>query len=107
MPTALRLPLQIPFPAEAVETCLRDALALQAEQQLILHGDEPAAPTPQWEPEIDSLVVVELLCAVEELLGFELPASFAPKGGYQSVQACIDDLMERAMAAWEAHQGGA
>ena len=100
------------FPAAAVEVCIRDALADQAADQAILCPGRAATATPavprSWEPEIDSLAVIEVICAVEELLGIEIPATFSPKGGYDSAEACINDLMSEAKAAWtEATKGGA
>jgi acyl carrier protein len=62
-----------------------------------------AAPTiapRSWEPEIDSLVVVEVICAIEELLGIEIPPTFSPGGGYDSAESCINDLMSQVKAAW-------
>ena len=56
--------------------------------------------SPSWEPEIDSLVAVEVLCAVEELLGVRIPATFSPKGGYGSAEAFVNDLMSEAKVAW-------
>ena len=53
-----------------------------------------------WEPEIDSLVAVEVICAVEELLGIELPATFSPKGGYANADACVNDLIAEAKVVW-------
>lgn len=90
---------KIEFPEQAVETCIREALAAQAATQ---HTILPEAKTNSrpWEPEIDSLVAVEIICAVEELLNLELPATFAPKGGYASTDACVEDLVSQAKAAW-------
>jgi len=94
------------FPKAEVETCIRDALAQQATDQAILRPDRglttaaPIAPR-SWEPEIDSLVVVELICTIEELLGIEIAPTFSPKGGYDSADACINDLMSEAKAAWD------
>jgi acyl carrier protein len=89
-------------PAAEVEACIRDALADQAADQAVLRpGSAMKSGAPRsWEPQIDSLVVVEVICAVEELLGVELPVTFSPKGGYDSVKACIDDLLSEAKAAW-------
>lgn len=89
---------KIAFPEREVEACIRDALAAQAStQQTILAKAKTSRP---WEPEIDSLVAVEIMCAVEELLNVELPASFAPKGGYASTEACVNDLVSQAKVAW-------
>jgi hypothetical protein len=106
MPTLLEKSLSVVFPAAEVEACIANALADQAADQAVLRpgrGTTTAAPTvPRpWEPEIDSLVVVEVICAIEELLGIELPATFSPKGGYDSAQACIDGLVSEAKAAWD------
>ena len=60
----------------------------------------PIAPR-SWEPEINSLVVVEVICAIEELLGIKIPPTFSPKGGYDSADACVNDLMSEAEAAWD------
>jgi acyl carrier protein len=90
---------KIAFPEREVEACIRDALAAQAStQETIL----PAARNSSrpWQPAIDSLVAVEIMCAVEELLNVELPAAFAPKGGYSSTEACVKDLVSQAKAAW-------
>jgi acyl carrier protein len=93
------------FPSAEVEACIRNALADQGAQALLRPGRAstatPVAPR-SWEPEIDSLVVVEVICAVEELLGITLPASFCPEGGYDSVDACINDLMSETQATWNA-----
>ena len=104
MATTLATPRTAVFPAAVVEACIRDALSHQAADQAVLR---PSLPTnagitagPSWEPEIDSLFAVEMICAVEELLGIKLPATFAPKGGYESAEACINDLMSEAKIAW-------
>jgi acyl carrier protein len=90
------------FPATEVEACIRDALADQAvlrTRRLPTTGTS-IAPQP-WEPEIDSLVVVELICEIEELLGVQIPPTFSPRGGYDSAEACINDLVSEAKAAWD------
>ncbi len=90
------------FPADDVEACIRDALQEQADTQAILRpppaGGAPVGPG--WEPEIDSLAVVEIICSIEELLGVTLPASFAPRGGYEDAEACVQDLLNAAQAVW-------
>jgi len=90
------------FPAAQVEACIRNALSGQAADQVVLRPNRamPAGPSRSWEPEIDSLVVVEVICAVEELLGIEIPPTFSPKGGYDTAEACMNDLMSEAEAVW-------
>lgn len=93
------------FPTAQVEACIRDALAHQAADQAILRPHLPSTPGivpgSSWEPEVDSLVAVEIICAVEEMLGLRLPATFSPRGGYDSAEACVNDLMSRAQTVWE------
>jgi acyl carrier protein len=90
------------FPADQVEECIKGALADQAADQAVLRPGRPvtSGAARSWEPEIDSLVVLEVISAVEELLGIDLPATFSPKGGYNSVESCVTDLISEARTAW-------
>ena len=84
------------FPLREVETCIRDALEVQLGAQTVLRPHVTSA----CDPEVDSLVAVEIICAIEETLGIILPASFAPRGGYGSVEACVGDLIAQTRTAW-------
>jgi len=44
---------------------------------------------------VDSLVVVSILCAVEPIVGFELPDSVVRAGGYVSVVSALQHLLPR------------
>ncbi|WFU14406.1 acyl carrier protein [Bradyrhizobium sp. CB3481] len=105
MATTFSTPQVAAFPAAQVEACIRDALILQAADQAILRLHVPATtgivPGPSWGPEVDSLVAVEIICAVEEMLGLKLPATFSPRGGYDCAEACVNDLMSQAQMVWE------
>ena len=90
------IPLTSNFPAADVEASIRNALAAQQSTQQVLRPLEPGA----WEPEVDSLVVIEVICAIEELIGVSLPTSFAPRGGYNDVEACVSDLVAQTQAVW-------
>ena len=108
MAISLQLPLRVAFPRDAIEARLRSPLATQAADQAVLR-DRPTPPPlarSSWEPEIDSLVVIELICAVEEQLGLKLPTSFAPRGGYDSAEACIRDLLAKTEAVWNQRNVG-
>lgn len=85
------------FPTEDVETCIRDALEAEQAAQQVLRPHASSA----CEPEVDSLVVVEVICAIEEMLGITLPPSFVPRGGYDDVEACVSELLEEARAVWK------
>jgi acyl carrier protein len=90
------------FPAAEVEACIRESLADQAADQAVLRpgSAQQIGTVRSWEPEIDSLVAVEVVCAVEELLGIELPRTFSPKGGYANADACVNDLIAEAKVVW-------
>jgi acyl carrier protein len=84
------------FPAGDVEACIRDALDAEQIAQRVLRPQAESACTP----EVDSLVVVEVICAIEEVLGVTLPTSFAPRGGYDDVEACVTDLLAQTRSVW-------
>jgi acyl carrier protein len=95
---------KVAFPAPQVEACIRDELQRQADDQALLRPGvvSPTGPQGSWEPEIDSLTVIEVICSIEELLGISLPDSFIPRGGYQSVDDCIQDLLAETQSVWVA-----
>ena len=93
-----RIPSNPGFPAKDVEDCIRDALDQELGAQTVLRPRIPSA----CEPEIDSLVVVEIICAIEEIIGIKLPPTFAPRGGYVDVEACVTDLLAETRAVWTA-----
>lgn len=84
------------FPVADVEACIREALAIEQGNQQVLRPPTASACAP----EIDSLVVVELICAIEELLGVTLPATFVPRGGYDEAETCIASLLAETRAVW-------
>lgn len=96
------------FPAAAVEGCLVaeliDAAKTEAEIREI---DVPTTTAGQraMQISIDSLVVVELLIAVEPILGFELKGSMLKKGGYACVDDARDHLMPRIQKEWIKRNG--
>lgn len=98
------------FPSAVIEACLRDELIRAGEMVAGLEGrtlpSDPAALLN--EPLcLDSLVVVELLCAVEELVGFELPDRVVRAGGYDTVGEATGHLMPRIEKEWQKRNGGA
>src|ERR1700674_312861 len=85
-----------PFPGSAVEACLRAELieTIQAEASIkdILLPTE-ALEIAKVPFEVDSLVVVSILCAVESIVGFELPNTVVRAGGYVSVESALQCLL--------------
>lgn len=90
------IPIAGHFPAREVEACIRAALDAEHGAQQVLRPRTGSA----CEPEVDSLVVIEVICAIEELLGVALPTSFAPRGGYDDVEACVSDLLSETRDVW-------
>ena len=84
------------FPASKVERSIRDCLSDQAR----VHEALKPRPNSACEPVIDSLCVVEIICAIEKDLGIELPTTFVPRGGYDGVEACVGDLLSKAESVW-------
>ena len=91
-----RIILDPSFPAREVERCIRETLADQAGVQGMLRPQ----PTSACEPEIDSLLVVEIICAIEEAIGVNLPSSFVPRGGYRDAEECVADITSEVRSVW-------
>jgi len=98
------------FPVMSVNAQLRDELLKAAALEAELRGGvwpADAARKGSASIHIDSLVVVEILCAVEPVLGFELPEGVVLAGGYRSVDQAVGDLMSRIEQEWYKGIGGA
>jgi hypothetical protein len=96
------------FPAAAVETCLRDELIEAIKAEASIKGISlPASPAQiaKTAVPVDSLVVVSILCAVEPIVGFELPESVVLVGGYVSVESALGHLLPRIEAQWNKKKG--
>jgi hypothetical protein len=98
------------FPTSAIEQCLRQELIAAAESAMQLEGKTlPTSPSAVLAVpvEMDSLVVVELLCVLDDLLGCELRESVVRAGGYRTIGEAIGDLMPRIEGVWRKRRGGA
>ena len=58
------------------------------------------APIP-----MDSLVVVDVLCSLEDVLGFQPKPATVKTGGYDSVQDALYQLMPRLEKQWRKNRG--
>ncbi len=97
-------PAVMVFPAVADETCLRDELVETIKSLAKIKGlSLPATPAQiaTTSVQIDSLVCVEILCAVEPIVGIELPEKVVKAGGYGSIDAAIKNLIPRIKAEWK------
>lgn len=82
------------FPAAKVKRCLR------VELQKI--ADEGSVLRPEWEPLLDSKRVVGTVLVIEGLFpSFKVPPDkVVRKGGYNSVDEAIDDMLGRIERIW-------
>ncbi len=95
--------LVAPFPTAAVENCLRDELVEAVKAEASIKGITLPSSTEDIAKStmrIDSLVVVTILCAVEPIVGFELPDSVVRAGGYTSVESALAQLLPRIENQW-------
>ncbi len=98
----------VAFPKAAVVKALVDELiqAAQAEAQIrgiALPPENPKiiqAPVP-----LDSLSVVDTLCAVEQVLNIELRESIVRTGGYNSIEDAIENLIPKIERVWIRKKG--
>ena len=94
------------FPKAGVEAKLRDLLfdALTTDAQLkgiALPADKPGKYAASIR--LDFLGVVDLLCGLEPVVGFELKESLVKTGGYKSINDAVGHLMPRIETAWAKH----
>jgi hypothetical protein len=91
-------PTIAPFPASAIEAGLRGELIEAVKIEAAIRGislPSALAQITKAAVHVDSLVVVSILCAVEPIVGFELPDSVVRAGGYVSVESALGHLLPR------------
>jgi hypothetical protein len=96
------------FPIAAVEACLRDELVDTIKLLTKIKGIAlPASPgqIATTSVQIDSLVCIDILCAVEPILHIELSEKVVKAGGYGSIDAAIKNLVPRIEAEWKRKKG--
>ena len=97
-----------PFPRAAIVGSLRQELIQAVVDEASIKGT-PLPSTPEdivnAEVEIDSLVVVSLLCTIESHLNFELSESVVRTGGYRSIEAALKHLLPRIENEWKKQNG--
>lgn len=101
-------PTTMAFPLAEVEACLRDELIETIKSMAKIKGISLPATTAQIATtlvQIDSLVCVEILCAVEPIVQFELPEKVVKAGGYGSVDSAIEHLIPRIREEWKKKKG--
>jgi hypothetical protein len=101
--------LKAEFPAAGIEARLREELIKVMKTQADLEGRTlpgNSAAILTAPSTLDSLVVVEVLCVLDELLGFEVPENVVRAGGYETIAGAISDLMPRIANQWRKRNGG-
>lgn len=96
------------FPKVALQACLSKELIAAVQSIAAVKGVKlPAASSAVAGAaiDVDSLVVVSILCAVEPIVGMELPESVVLTGGYSSVESAVDHLVPRIEAHWASKKG--
>jgi acyl carrier protein len=83
------------FPANEVETRLRVAITRL--------GEDTSAMREPWEPQFDSLAVVNVVLVVESVLpDLKIsPEKVVRKGGYATVEDAVNDITNRLRLQWE------
>lgn len=101
-------PAIVAFPKSAVEAALRGELIEAVKIEASIRGIAlPTAPDhiAKAAVQVDSLVVVSILCAVEPIVGFELPDSVVHAGGYVSAESALGHLLPRIEKEWMKRKG--
>ncbi len=84
------------FPAAEVKRRLRFELQKIADEASVLR--------PEWEPLLDSKRVVGTVLVLEDLFPFKIPPDkVVRKGGYNSVDEAIDDMLGQLERLWAKH----
>jgi hypothetical protein len=82
------------FPVAEVKRRLQDELQKIADQGSILR--------PEWEPLLDSKRVVGAVLVLDGLFPFNIPPDkVVQKGGYDTVDEAIDDMLVRIKRIWD------
>lgn len=109
--TTARAPSQTTpaFPRTDIEAAIRDCADAIRGDQSVLRGNSGASAGragigPQ--PVVDSLVIVAVLCELEELVPFDLPDSLVRCGGYDSIDEAVEHLMPQLQQKWQEHHKG-
>lgn len=96
------------FPMAEVENILREELAAAVTAEALVLGVQlPAVAQDigQMPFELDSLVALETLCALEPLVGFDLPSHVVQAGGYTSIDHAVTSLVPGIEKQWKKHNG--
>jgi acyl carrier protein len=80
------------FPRQEIENAIRDEIRCAS--------DDRPVPRAQWEPEVDSHVMVRIVLRIEEEIGLELPDDCMPPGGVESIEQCVETITAACERIW-------
>ena len=98
----------IAFPSATVEAGLRAELIEAVKAEAEIKGVAlPASASDICKTafQVESLVAVSILCAVEPMVGFELPEGVVRTGGYSSIDSALGQMLPRIEAQWKKRKG--
>lgn len=96
------------FPKNDVIKALVDELIEVARSEARLRGialPHDEAGIRNASVPLDSLSIVDTLCAVETVIGFELRDNIVQTGGYASIEEALGHLVPRIEKAWIKKKG--
>ena len=99
-----------PYPAAHVTTVMEQELIAAVRSDAVRRGvalPEDDVALVSFANFIDSLTVVELLCAADDVLPFEVTECVVRAGGYDSISVAVAHLVTRIEAKWIRHHTGA
>lgn len=88
--------LTVIFPRKHAEDIIRDGIRIAAENNPVPPGD--------WEPDVDSLVMITIAIRIEEEFDIELPLDCMPPGGFDSVDHCVEVFVHHCADLWKEPQ---
>jgi hypothetical protein len=101
-------PVVTAFPMKAVLDALTQELLGVAQSEAQIRGITwPSAPGSALKTAVpmDSLTVVDALCALDAVVGFQLKESIVQMGGYDSVEAALKNMIPKIEKAWLRKKG--
>jgi acyl carrier protein len=96
MSSISEFPMNTQFPKQNIQQILRDSLEVVARETELVCPDRQ-----DWEPLLDSLLVVRVVVRLEKALGMKIPPDkVVQKGGYMSVDDAVRGITAKVFELW-------
>lgn len=108
MATLTKTRVDLAFPKAAVEKSLVEGLVEAIAAEAAIRGYAvPAehAALVKAAVHVDSLLTVDIVCAVEPIIGMKLPQHVVKTGGYSSIEAAVAHVLPRIERHWNKKHG--